>query len=110
MGESTSSPLSQAMNRLWAKYLPQMQKRVAILQSAAISVAHGTLSEAEQQHACEDAHKLAGVLGTFGLQDGTELAREAEAVYGRSLDGSPEMTERLIHIAQQLSTLIASRR
>lgn len=110
MAESAQSPLAEAMNRLWAKYLPQMQERVATLHNAATILARGTLSKAEQQHACEDAHKLAGVLGTFGLQDGTELAREAEAVYGGTVDDDPDLAERLTYIAQQLDMMIASRK
>ena len=109
MAESAQSPLAEAMNRLWSKYLPQMQERVATLHKAATSLAHGTLSQTEQHHACEDAHKLAGVLGTFGLQDGTELAREAEAVYGGIVNDDPDLAERLTYIAQQLDAMIASR-
>lgn len=110
MAESAQSPLAEAMNRLWAKYLPQMQERVATLHKAATSLAEGTLSPTEQHHACEDAHKLAGVLGTFGLQDGTELAREAEAVYGGIVDENSDLAERLTYIAQQLDAMITNRK
>lgn len=110
MAESAESPLAEAMNRLWAKYLPQMQERVATLHKVAAGLADGSLSEEEQHQACEDAHKLAGVLGTFGLQDGTELAREAEAVYGGIVDDNPDLAERLTYIAQQLDVMIANRR
>jgi hypothetical protein len=52
---------------------------------------------------------LAGVLGTFGLKDGTELAREAEGLYGGSLAGNPIAISRLRSIAEQLQTMIANR-
>lgn len=109
VGDSAGSSLAEAMNRLWVKYFPQMRERVVTLQNAAASVAQGTLSEAEQHQACADAHKLAGVLGMFGLQDGTELAREAEAAYGGMVDGNPDLSERLSYIAQQLNMMILSR-
>ena len=74
------------MNRLWEKYLPQIEERVATLQRAADSLASGDLPPGEQKKAASDAHKLAGVLGTFGLNHGTELAREAETLYQGSED------------------------
>jgi HPt (histidine-containing phosphotransfer) domain-containing protein len=97
------------MNRLWTKFLPQMVERVTILQKAAESAAKGTLGAAEQQTASSEAHKLAGVLGTFGLQEGTELAREAENLYSGPLDGSAAISARLTEIAEQLRTILASR-
>lgn len=111
MGSGSTSQLSEAMNRLWEKFLPQMHERVGTLQSAAARLASGSaLSRDEQNKAGADAHKLAGVLGTFGLNEGTELAREAEGLYGGALDGGPETTARLTAIAEQLRAIIARRR
>ena len=110
MNETVGSPLTEAMNRLWTKFLPQMVERVRILQIAAESAAKGTLGAAEQQTASSEAHKLAGVLGTFGLQEGTELAREAENLYAGPLSDSAAISARLTQIAEQLSTIVASRR
>jgi HPt (histidine-containing phosphotransfer) domain-containing protein len=98
------------MNRLWTKFLPQMADRVTTLQKAAESAAKGTLDVDKQQIASSDAHKLAGVLGTFGLQEGTELAREAENLYAGPLDGSAAISARLTEIAEQLRAILASRR
>ena len=110
MGDATSSQLSEAMNRLWEKFLPQMQERVMTLQSAAAQLARGTaLSIEEQNRAGADAHKLAGVLGTFGLKKGTDLAREAEGLYGGVLEPNPAIAARLSAIAEQLGLMLASR-
>ena len=109
MGDAQGSPLAEAMNRLWAKYLPQMEERVGTLQRAAESLANGVLTATDQELAGADAHKLAGVLGTFGLREGTELAREAESLYGSSLDGDPVSASRLRAIAEQLRSMIANR-
>src|SRR5579871_5464239 len=98
------------MNRLWAKFLPQMQERVATLQKAAASASSGTLDMAQRQEASSSAHKLAGVLGTFGLQAGTDLAREAELIYAGPLESSPAVFPRLSEIAQQLQSIVESRR
>ncbi len=109
MGDAVGSPLAEAMNRLWAKHLPQMEERVVTLQNAAESLANGTLTAKERELAGADAHKLAGVLGTFGLKEGTELAREAESLYGGSLDGDPVVASRLRSIAEELRSMIANR-
>jgi len=109
VSDTVGLPLTEAMNRLWTKFQPQMVERVTTLQKAAESAARGTLGAAEQQTASSDAHKLAGVLGTFGLQEGTELAREAENLYAGPLSDSPGISARLTQIAQQLHTIVASR-
>ena len=109
MGNAQGSPLTEALNSLWAKYLPQMDERVGTLKKAAESLANGTLTAPQQELAGADAHKLAGVLGTFGLKEGTELAREAESLYGGSLDGNPAAISRLQAIAEQLQMMIANR-
>lgn len=109
MGDAARSPLAEAMNRLWTKYLPQMEERVATLQKAAQRLGSGTLTEDEQQKAAADAHKLAGVLGTFGMQQGTELAREAEGLYGGAFDANAAAVGRLSDIAEQLKTMILAR-
>jgi HPt (histidine-containing phosphotransfer) domain-containing protein len=102
--------LANAIDRLWTKFLPQMEERVAMLQKAAESLRNGSLSEEDQRQANGEAHKLAGILGTFGLQQGTELAREAEEIYAGTLDRSPAVSERLMQIAEQLHAMIASRK
>lgn len=109
-GEAGGSPLAEAMNRLWAKYLPQMEERVGTLEKAAARLAGGhPLTAGEQEQAGADAHKLAGVLGTFGLQEGTELAREVEHLYEGLLDADAAVAERLSAIAERLRVMIASR-
>jgi hypothetical protein len=109
MSDAASSPLAEAMNRLWAKHLPQMEERVAALQTAAERLASGRLNPDEQQLAGAEAHKLAGVLGTFGLTEGTMLAREAEEICGGALAVDPAVARRLAVIAEQLRAMVASR-
>jgi HPt (histidine-containing phosphotransfer) domain-containing protein len=110
MSEPLASQMSEAMNRLWVKFLPEIEERVSTLESAAAQVANGsTLTDQEQIKAAAEAHKLAGVLGTFGLSAGTDLAREAEGLCGEPLDDDPAKATRLHVIAEQLKAMIASR-
>lgn len=110
MGDPATPQLNEAMNRLWQKFLPQMEERVATLHDAATRLASGAaLSSEEQNGAASDAHKLAGVLGTFGLKEGTDLAREAEALYDDAPAADSGTTARLVAIAEQLKAMIARR-
>ena len=103
------SGMVDALNRLWKQYLPTMEERVAILQKAARNLAGRELSDDERAEANSAAHKLAGVLGTFGLTKGTVLAREAEILYSGDNGTDPENAKQLVKIAEQLRAMIAAR-
>jgi len=109
VGNLSSPAFAEAMNRLWVKFLPQMEERVGTLEAAAASLAAGTLSAAQREEASSEAHKLAGVLGTFGLQEGTVLAHEAEATYLVDPQTDPAVVARLAEIAAQLRVMLAGR-
>jgi HPt (histidine-containing phosphotransfer) domain-containing protein len=103
----TRQSLNETLDRLWKQFLPQIEERVAVLDAAGAALAENRLSEADQEAAQTTAHKLAGVLGTFGLTKGTVLAREAEILYSGDID--PAATPKLIEIAKELRGLIANR-
>jgi len=110
MGDHAASQISEAMNRLWQKFLPQMEERVGTLKGAAAKLATGSpLSPEEQSKAGAEAHKLAGVLGTFGLTEGTDLAREAEGLFENPSLLDSAKVARLCSIAERLKTMMASR-
>jgi HPt (histidine-containing phosphotransfer) domain-containing protein len=102
--------LAGALDALWAKFLPENEERVARLESASAAFSQSRLSQDEREAASSAAHKLAGVLGTFGLTRGTELARELELMFSQPEGLNPARGERMVEIAAQLRTIIASRR
>ena len=110
MGSAEPSSLAEAMNRLWAQFLPQIEERVANLELAAKAAAEGTLTSDLREQAHDAAHKLAGTLGTFGLQEGTELAREAEALYAAESPAMASENGRLAALAAQLRATLAKRK
>ncbi len=110
MDSSDPAALKEALERLWIQFLPQMQERVSKLASAAEALAAGSLSEKQRTEAHDAAHKLAGVLGTFGLTKGTILAREAEIAYSGDVDPQASHVAHLDAIARQLADLIAAHR
>ena len=103
----TQPDLNAALDRLWLQFLPQIEERVAELGAAGASLAARKLSDEQREAAVSAAHKLAGVLGTFGLTKGTLLAREAEMLCAG--DADPASAAQLEQIAVQLSSLIAAR-
>jgi HPt (histidine-containing phosphotransfer) domain-containing protein len=102
--------LTEALDSLWAKFLPELQERVALLERANAALAAGTLSVELRAKANAAAHKLAGVLGTFGLTKGTVLAQEAEIIYSGEPDTDPADETHLQQIAAGLRAVLASRK
>ena len=108
MAEHVAQPdLTAALDRLWQQFLPQTEERVATLGEASQALAEGKLSDDRREAAKSAAHKLAGVLGTFGLTKGTVLAREAEMLWAG--DADPASAPQLAQIAAQLRALISGR-
>jgi HPt (histidine-containing phosphotransfer) domain-containing protein len=61
---------------VWRRSRPEIGERLAAIEAAAEAPA----GEPDRwEEAIAAAHKLAGVLGTFGLPRGSELARRIEA-------------------------------
>ncbi|HEY3706233.1 MAG TPA: Hpt domain-containing protein [Terracidiphilus sp.] len=108
MGTTGQPALAEALKLLWVRFLPQMQERVAALEAANHALQAGVLSGEQRQEAAAAAHKLAGVLGTFGLITGTELAREAEQIYANEAAIAQTAVVRLSAIAKTLMTTIQS--
>jgi HPt (histidine-containing phosphotransfer) domain-containing protein len=71
--------IQRALAELWERHLPEIAERVSLLERTCKSLRGGVLSEKERESALQAAHKLAGVLGTFGRARGTELARSVES-------------------------------
>jgi HPt (histidine-containing phosphotransfer) domain-containing protein len=109
MSSPIEPAIAAAMENLWTKFLPQMEERLTAIEAANQALAAGLLDEHQRTEATSAAHKLAGVLGTFGLAEGTTLAREAEGLYGAPNIG-PELLAQLDGIATQLRGVIASRK
>lgn len=98
--------LDEALQKMWAKFLPLMEERLAILEDAYAALAADLLTIEQRSAANAAAHKLAGVLGSFGLTKGTVLAREAEILYSGEPETDPEAAEQLRTITAQLRALI----
>ena len=91
---------------VWERSRHTVVERAALLQRAGELWNQDRLDAATQRRAVDAAHKLAGVLGTFGLPRGTELAREAERLFGQRTPSGRAEIERLQVLLAELTTLI----
>jgi Hpt domain len=91
---------------IWERSKTTVAQRVEILRDATAAAVKGRLDESGRLRAVDSAHKLAGVLGTFGLPRGTELAREAEETFGNIRGLSRAEFERLSTIMDELDYLV----
>ncbi|HTL87800.1 MAG TPA: response regulator [Leptolyngbya sp.] len=99
-----SESYNQAVEQLWNQYRGLMEERLTVLQQAVQALDAETLSEDLQQAAERAAHKLAGVLGMFDRDEGTQIARQLEQLFSGKLNSQqqPELTL----LVQQLSQVL----
>ena len=102
--------LSEALDRLWAQFLPLINERIAVLAAAAATSATSRLSAEQQEAAKSAAHKLAGVLGTYGLPRGTQVARELETMYSCLEDPGALLSAHLASLAAELRQIVETRK
>lgn len=106
---SGTHSVPEMMNQLWIKFVPQIEERVATLERASDALGAGELPLRLREEAHSAAHKLAGTLGMFGLEQGTALAREAENLLGPETNLDPAAKYRIRQLATEIRSIICSR-
>ncbi len=82
MGTSRmNDELSSALDATWVRNLEAQSRRVAVQEQAIVALLTASLDEATRQAAVDAAHKLAGALGSFGLEDASDAAMELEVAW-----------------------------
>jgi DNA-binding response OmpR family regulator len=71
--------------KIWEKFQSKFVEQFAVLEQVAVALTAGKLTSELQQQAKQEAHKLAGSLGIFGLMKGSQLARELEELLERQI-------------------------
>jgi PAS domain S-box-containing protein len=67
-----------AIAGVWEKFQGRINQQVAVLEQATTALETRSLDQALKQQAIQEAHTLAGSLGTFGLPQGSDAARQIE--------------------------------
>jgi HPt (histidine-containing phosphotransfer) domain-containing protein len=87
---------------IWKQSQKKILRRLTILEHAVVALRESCLHEEQRQRAEQEAHKLAGLVGTFGFDRGSVLAREVELL----LQTATARDETLaLHIASLVSVL-----
>ncbi|MDJ0634966.1 MAG: response regulator [Xenococcaceae cyanobacterium MO_188.B29] len=104
---SVEQEFNQKMEQMWQQYQGLMAERMKVLQTAVSVLLKGDLSSYLHHSAETAAHKLAGVLGMFDRQVGTNLAREIETLMqAHQVLPTPEK-DRFIALVEDLDSLLA---
>jgi HPt (histidine-containing phosphotransfer) domain-containing protein len=109
-GANAGADLNRTLDQLWARFLPDIRDRLSVLESAAAAAEANRLTSQQREEAHATAHKLAGILGTFGLMRGTELARRFEIEFSTEPGPDQNQGKALVATAAEIRAMIENRK
>jgi DNA-binding response OmpR family regulator len=92
--EPSFQQLGQSVSAIWQRTKGMSLQRVKLLVQVVQALKSGSLTQDLQQQAIQNAHKLAGSLGTFGFEQGSHLAQQLESLLQSSLTKLTPATQR----------------
>lgn len=109
MYEDAAGRIAARLSELWRTSKPTILERITVLHSACRSLTENPANTEARSVGLEAAHKLSGVLGVFGLPQGSEIASSIEFLLN---SGEPLSADDLAILRRQIADLdavIASR-
>jgi HPt (histidine-containing phosphotransfer) domain-containing protein len=103
-----AAQLQAAMAQVWQKSLPLLRERVSTLERALTAVQNNQLTPELRSNAALEAHRLAGLLGTFGYPEGTDAARMFETVFDSDAILQPNLPETLAPALVTLRAIVST--
>jgi len=91
--------LHQAISQVWEKFQSTMQERVKAIEVALVACQENKLTTELRENAYRESHKLAGVLGMFGLNEGSTIAKRIENL----LEPSQHLDDYIITLLRELT-------
>ena len=107
--EEVTGKLHDLLATLWARSRQTISERVEVLRAAHRNLRANPADKNARRAGADAAHKLAGILGTFGLPDGTNLARRIELLLESSAPLRPFDLEGLQQTIDQLQQMIEAK-
>ncbi len=107
--DSNSKEMDDLLQSLWTKNYGLLQERLKLIRDAYDRLAAGSLDNQTRTDAESAAHKLAGILGTFGLPQGSTLASKIETSLAKEAPAGPEFAPQLQSWLTELEAIVASR-
>lgn len=98
--------LDSALSNIWQRVKGASLEKVMVLESCIQSLKLNPIDPTQGQKAITIAHQLAGSLGTFGLESGSQLAHQIEDLLQANLHASIAPAQR--SWLQQLDSLITT--
>ncbi|MBW4461493.1 MAG: response regulator [Nodosilinea sp. WJT8-NPBG4] len=77
-----TAPKGKNLETIAARFQASIQQRLAVVEAAVRSLQAGNLPLQQRAIAQDEAHRLAGGLGTFGYDEGSTYARQIEQLLG----------------------------
>jgi HPt (histidine-containing phosphotransfer) domain-containing protein len=78
--EEVTGKLHDLLATLWSRSQQNISDRLDVLRTAHRTLRTNPADNNARRAGADAAHKLAGILGTFGLPEGTNLARRIEVM------------------------------
>ena len=91
-----------SVSKVLERFRDTFAEQVTVLEQAKIALNEGNLSDVLRQSARQEAHKLAGAMGTFGYPEGSNLARAIEHMLRDDMALGPEEALRLDRLVTDL--------
>jgi DNA-binding response OmpR family regulator len=89
-------------SKIWQKFKGKFIEQFSTLERVSLALKTNSFSLELQQQAQQEAHKLAGSLGIFGLMQGSQLARELEDLFQTSATLATADVEKIIVLVELL--------
>jgi HPt (histidine-containing phosphotransfer) domain-containing protein len=106
---SQAAQVQAMLTVMWKSSRPIIAERVRTLRGAQQSLAEGELEIVARKDAESAAHKLAGILGTFGLPEGSAFASKIERMMAQKAEFTDWQRHELADWLDDLETQINSK-
>ncbi len=104
-----AAKLADLLNEAWREYRDEITARVEAVRGAIVLAEQAGLDDEKRAAANSAAHKLAGVLGTFGLKEASRAALEIEQKLAPEANLDQSAILRCRGLMQQVDIAVASR-
>jgi hypothetical protein len=107
--EEVTGKLHDLLATLWSRSRETIGERLDVLRATHRALRANPADKNARRAGADAAHKLAGILGTFGLPEGTNLARHAEVMLESAAPIRPFDLESLQKAIDQLHLMIEAK-
>ena len=107
--DSNGKEMEALLQALWKQNYGVLQERLQLIRKASDRLAAGALEDETRKDGEAAAHKLAGILGTFGLPHGSALASKIEEALGSAENAQACGASQLQSWTGELEGIVASR-